>query len=252
MGKTARFFRFPLLPAACAICLGCSTLTLEEALLGGAVSRGAGSAAPSHAEPAGAAAARSAVAASGPLTEVQGKLVEGAYAVLGRDRLVVRGRRFRLDCTGVVLAVYWYAGIDLSREMNRYSGNGVARLYRALGARELLYDTDRPAPGDLIFWDNTYDRNRDGRWNDPLTHAAVVVHSDPDGMVEYVHANYRRGIVIERMNLLEPDTWRRRVGGRLQVINSPMRMRERGRPHPPQWLASHLYRSFGMAWRLDS
>ena len=32
-----------------------------------------------------------------------------------------------------------------------------------------------PRPGDLAFFDDTYDANHDGRTNDPLTHVAVVL-----------------------------------------------------------------------------
>ncbi|MBA7535634.1 hypothetical protein ES705_27892 [subsurface metagenome] len=47
---------------------------------------------------------------------VQETLAEGAGYVLGRSRLEIRGKEFRLDCTGVVLAIYYYAGLDLARD----------------------------------------------------------------------------------------------------------------------------------------
>ena len=100
-------------------------------------------------------------------SEVQRLLGEGARRMIGRRHLVVRGRTFPYDCTGLVLAIYWYAGIDLARDFAQYSGNGVARLYRSLERQNLLYSSTRPATGDVIFWDNTYDRNGDGAWNDP-------------------------------------------------------------------------------------
>ena len=79
-----------------------------------------------------------------------------------------------MDCTGTVLAIYYYAGIDLARDFNKYSGNGVTRLYKSLQAQKLLYETRYPVTGDIIFWDNTYDRNEDGRWNDTLTHVGIT------------------------------------------------------------------------------
>lgn len=47
-------------------------------------------------------------------------------------------------------------------------------------------------------------RNEDGRWNDELTHAGVVVGVDRDGTITHVHHNYRRGVVTARMNLRAP------------------------------------------------
>jgi hypothetical protein len=181
-------------------------------------------------------------------TDVQRLLAEGARRVLGRRHLVVRGRTFPYDCTGTVLAIYWYAGIDLARDFDKYSGNGVLRLYQSLEKENLLYTTTRPVTGDIIFWDNTYDRNGDGAWNDTLTHMGMVLRSWPDGTIQYVHLNYSRGIVIENMNLLEPDLHKELVRGSLRILNSPIRLREPGRPHPPLWLAGQLYRMLGMGY----
>jgi hypothetical protein len=181
-------------------------------------------------------------------SDLQRLLAEGARWALGRRRLIVRGRSFNYDCTGVILAIYWYAGIDLSRDFEDFSGNGVTRLYRSLERRNLLYSSPRPVTGDVIFWDNTYDRNGDGLWNDPLTHAGMVLRSHPDGGIEFVHLNHSRGIVIESMNLLEPDAYKKVVWGQVRIFNSPIRLREPGRPHPPRWLAGQLYRVLGMGY----
>jgi hypothetical protein len=171
--------------------------------------------------------------------EIQRRLAEGGRFVLGKTELVIRGRRFRMDCTGTVLAIYWYAGIDLARDFQKYSGNGVVRIYRSLEQKNLLYSNPRPLTGDIIFWDNTYDRNGDGLWNDRLTHVGMVLESREDGVIEFVHLNYSDGIVIEQMNLFEPDS---------EIMNSPIRLKNPRRPHPPRWLAGQLYRVLGMGY----
>jgi len=193
---------------------------------------------------------RSGPASSRPAetSDVQRLLAEGARRMLGRRHLVVRGRTFPNDCTGTVLAIYWYAGIDLARDFDRYSGNGVMRLYRSLEKENLLYSSPQPATGDVIFWDNTYDRNRDGAWNDNLTHIGMVLASRPDGTIQYVHLNHSRGIVIENMNLLEPDLHKKLIRGQMRILNSPIRRKEPGKPHPPLWLAGQLYRVLGMGY----
>jgi hypothetical protein len=76
----------------------------------------------------------------------------------------------------------------------------------------------------------------------------MVLRSSPDGSIQYAHLNYSRGIVIENMNLLEPDLHRKLVRGQLRIVNSPIRLREPGKPHPPQWLAGQLYRVLGMGY----
>lgn len=180
--------------------------------------------------------------------EIQQKLAEGARYVLGRRELVIRGRRFPLDCTGTVLAIYYYAGIDLSSNFHKYRGNGVTRIYKSLEEQNLLYYNKLPLTGDIIFWDNTYDRNIDGQWNDPLTHMGMVLSSGADGTVEYVHMNYSRGIVSEYMNLLNPNVHQKLVKGELKIVNSPIRLKAPGKPHPPQWLSGQLFRILGMGY----
>lgn len=179
-------------------------------------------------------------------SETQKRLIEGADTLLGVRTIVVRGRKFNNDCTGVVLAIYYHAGIDLSREFSKYTGNGVARIYKHLDERKLLYLTKSPAPGDIIFWDNTYDRNGDGRENDEFTHVGMVVHVSAEGALFYIHLNYAKGIILEEMNLRRPDV---HMDG-ATIVNAPMRMRSA--PKSPRWLASHLTRSFGKGYLLPA
>ncbi|SIQ15577.1 hypothetical protein SAMN05920897_104158 [Alkalispirochaeta americana] len=156
-------------------------------------------------------------------------IAEAARALVGRRSLRIRGRVFPSDCSGVILAIFYQAGIDLMPAFAGETGNGVKRLWK-LGTP--LEESDI-APGDIIFWDNTYDRNRNNLWDDELTHAGIVAAIDGEGTISYVHHNYRRGIVEEKMNLLRPqDT----------TVNSAMRMRGQRDPEGERWLSSHLFR----------
>ena len=179
---------------------------------------------------------------------LRSRLVEGARSVLGRSSLVVRGRTFGMDCTGLVLAVYWYAGVDLAKSFDRYDGNGVSRLYQELHAKNLLYSTESPLSGDLIFWDNTYDENSNGRWDDPLTHVGMVVSVDADGTITYLHYHDRKGISLDSMNLANPAVYQQTVGGVTKTLNSPLRLVLPGEPRPDEWLSGQLYRSMGMGY----
>ncbi len=182
---------------------------------------------------------------------LRAKLVEGAQAVLGRNELFIRGRRFNMDCTGTVLAIYWYAGIDLAQDFPKLRGDGVSRVYQTLQRRNLLYTTAHPLSGDIIFWDDTYDEpGSEGRPN-PLSHMGMVVSVDSDGTIAYIHYHIRRGITIDHMNLDSPNVQNRMENGSLKVINSPLRLAVPGRPHPPRWLAGQLYRIMGLGYLLE-
>jgi hypothetical protein len=187
-------------------------------------------------------------ALSGATDTIRAELGAGARSLLGATELVVKGRRFTWDCTGTVLAIYWYAGIDLARNFGRYTGGGVSRLYHTLQDAALLYTTREPILGDLVFWDDTYDADGDGAWDDPLTHVGMVMETAADGTISYVHLNYRKGIVIEQMNLRDPDRHQRVKDGTVTIVNSPLRMAEAGTPHPDRWLAGQLYRVLGMGY----
>ncbi|MFO8065805.1 MAG: CHAP domain-containing protein [Spirochaetia bacterium] len=180
------------------------------------------------------------------LGATQKQVVDAAEDLVGRQNLEINGRRFPFDCTGTILAAYYAAGIDLQAEFDRYTGNGVARLYKLSEDADLVYKQDTPRPGDVIFWDNTYDRNGDGRWNDSLTHAGIVIRGYEDGSVDYVHHDYNRGVVVARMNIDEPDVHTSDD----TLVNSPMRMRRDRHIKPSQWLAGHLYRSGAELYRL--
>jgi hypothetical protein len=190
-------------------------------------------------------AGRSTFDEAGNLSPKEGQivkaLIEGAYHVRGKESLVIRGRRFRMDCSGTIMAVYYYAGIDLSVCFTGYTGNGVARIYRYFRDHGLLYDPEQPSPGDIIFWDDSYDKNDDGKANDELTHMGMVVHVESDGSVTYLHHNYRKGNVFARMNLRYPDDLQK---------NSPMRMRSLGHTPDGRWLSSHLYRKSGRGYKM--
>lgn len=97
----------------------------------------------------------------------------------------------------------------------------------------------RPRPGYLVFFDYTWDANRNGRRDDRLTHVAVVASVTPQGTVYMAHHG-RRGIRTLRMNVRQPHRHRTR-GGRL--LNDFLRDRNYGGPRSPS-LASQLVRGY--------
>ena len=164
------------------------------------------------------------------------RVARAALELVGERNLSVRGRRFNYDCTGTILAAYYAAGYDLAAGFGAYTGNGVRRLYLMAEDRGTLRSRAPLRPGDIVFWDNSYDRNGDRRWNDELTHAGIVVDVARDGTVTYVHHNYRRGVVAAEMNVLQPSNLNK---------NSPMRMASHRWRKSDPWLSGELYRAHG-------
>jgi len=176
------------------------------------------------------------------LTPMQDRLVEAAYWARGRNDVSCNSRSFALDCSGVVSAVYWKAGIDLQAAYPLYSGNGVTRIYRYLEDKKLLYRPDMPAPGDIIFWDNSYDKNGNELADDELTHIGMVVELSPEGDVTYIHHDYISGVIFAHMYPPDPSDKSR---------NSGMRMQSLGPTPEGKTTAGELYRKAGRGWELE-
>lgn len=103
---------------------------------------------------------------------------------------------YRDDCSGWVSSVYSEAGIPMD--------GTVAELYALAQERGTLHHHPIPRIGDLVFFDNTHDRNDNGIWDDPRTHIAVVVDVEPDGTAVLAHRGSDHRLL--RMNLLHPMT----------------------------------------------
>lgn len=143
------------------------------------------------------------------------------------------------DCTGLVRLAYEREGVDLLAAADRSTTSGVTHIFRLAHARGALHQ-QRPEPGDLVFFRETYDRNRDGRLNDGYTHVAIVETVDVDGTVTYVHRG-GRGVTRAKMNLHRPEQ-RHDASGR--VINDWLRPKSR---HAPAAFAAELFAGYGSA-----
>ena len=147
-----------------------------------------------------------------PPVASESRLAAKARSLVGLSTLKVVAPGLPDDCTGLVRAVYDDAGISLL-EFGQRGDNGVTAMYRFAFERSALH-TSRPAPGDLVFFRETYDRNRDGLENDGLTHVGVVEDVEADGTVLVIH-RVARGVVRYRMNLSNPTQLRTADGRRL-------------------------------------
>ena len=116
----------------------------------------------------------------------------------------IQGRSFTSDCIGFVRYVYQKSGLDLYKAYGEGRG-GVSSLYDGLEKFGFVYDSKTALPGDLIFFDNTYDVNRNGKWDDPLSHIGIVTGYGKHGTIEYIH--FGSGFVnSDNINLYYPNT----------------------------------------------
>lgn len=127
------------------------------------------------------------------------------------------------DCSGFVRVAYSQAGINLVRDgflAGENAVSGIFRLAEKLGAVHHRV----PRPGDLVFFRETYDRNRDGKRNDGMTHIGVVEQVEKDGTVTFIHRG-GKGVSRSRMNLAHPTVFREGNDG--PVLNDYLRPRSK-------------------------
>lgn len=165
------------------------------------------------------------------------RVVDVARALVGSKRVEVNGKRFGDDCTGLVRGVYSQLGVDLM-SAGQPQDNGVTAIWRFTAQHGRLYDGGRPVAGDLVFFRETYDLNRDGAVNDGLTHIGLVDDVEGDGTVIVIH-RVARGVVRYRMNLANPSLAKDARG---KVLNDGLRLPGAG---SPQRLTGELFVSFG-------
>ena len=145
------------------------------------------------------------------------------------------------DCSGLVRAAYQAAGIELLSHGTLPGENAVSAIHRRAQRAGALHKRT-PKPGDIVFFRETYDRNRDGERNDGLTHVGVIEAVERDGTVVFVHRG-GSGVKRSRMNLRFPG--KRGQGG--HVWNDYIRRAEDGERGK---LASELFSGYASASRL--
>ncbi|MFE8599320.1 CHAP domain-containing protein [Archangium violaceum] len=143
-----------------------------------------------------------------------------ARELVGNRKVKVAGRTWPDDCTGFVEGVYARAGVSF-RGSGVAGDNGVTAIYRYARDHGRVFTRGKPKPGDLVFFRETYDQNRDGRRNDGLTHVGLVDEVDSDGTVVVIH-RVKRGVVRYRMNLAKPSL--RRDPNTGEVLNDMLRV----------------------------
>jgi hypothetical protein len=155
----------------------------------------------------------------------------------------VNGRHFTSDCIGFVDFVYYRAGFDLYKAYGKGKG-GVDSLYFGLEKYGFVYREKHAGPGDIVFFDNTYDVRGRKRWDNPLSHIGIVVGAGRFDSLDFIHfAN--RGVEESRLNLYYPDTYAIKLSdGNLYTINSFLRV-DRGEGFAKkEYVCANFYRAF--------
>ena len=173
-------------------------------------------------------------------------IVRTAAKLVGARTITSDGRRIAYDCAGVTRAIFLKHGIDLyDGNPGDSDANGVRLIHAHMQQHGRLHQSPIPHPGDLVFFDNTWDFNGDGELNDPLTHVGVVERIDPDGTVIFI-SRVAAAIQRYRMNLSMPHLHKTAEG---RILNDYLRRKLPTDSDGSGRLTGELFSFFGT--RLD-
>ncbi len=134
------------------------------------------------------------------------RVLDAAAGLVGSRMVTIGGQSFRADCSGFVSAAYHVIGLDLI-DPSVPGGSGTELIYRSLKARGRVRSGPSLAPGDLLFFHNTWDRNGNRLRDDRFTHVGLVQRIESDGRAVFLH--FASGGVTEGViNLRHPDAAR--------------------------------------------
>ncbi|MBN1336597.1 MAG: C40 family peptidase [Deltaproteobacteria bacterium] len=177
---------------------------------------------------------------AGPQDAPQGRVGQRIAAIaedtVGARRLHWEGKEYGFDCSGFVRYVHARAGLELE--------GSSADLYARADQWGLLHTRKTPEVGDVAFFEETWDRNGNGRVDDGITHVAVVTSVDAEGTVSMIHRG-SSGIAPLAMNLNIPDQRTTAAG---VLLNDWLRVASRRDTKEVRRLSGELWVAFGSFW----
>ena len=169
-------------------------------------------------------------------------IVQTASKLVGAITIQANGKRIAYDCAGVTRAIYLQHGIDLyDSGVVDAKANGVRLIHHHISRQGKFHYGPVVRPGDLVFFDNTWDYNGDGLVNDPLTHVGIVERQEQDGTVIFI-SRVAGAIERYRMNLALPHVHRTADG---RVLNDYIRRKDLADPVDTGYLTGQLFATFG-------
>jgi len=169
-------------------------------------------------------------------------VVQTAAALVGATTITSADRKIAYDCAGVTRAVFLKHGIDLyDADAGDPKANGVRLIYDHVRQQGTIHRGPNVHPGDLVFFDNTWDFNGDGELNDPLTHIGIVERIEPDGTVVFI-SRVAAAVQRYRMNLRHPHVHKAPDG---RILNDYIRRKLPADPDQVGRLTGELFAFYG-------
>jgi class 3 adenylate cyclase len=171
------------------------------------------------------------------------------YAKSFIDKKVPKSKKWTNSLSGFVKMVYLYFDVDITntnpKNINGTWKNTTELIYSFIQENGKIFQKGSPKVGDFIFFDNTYDKNKNDKFDDPLTTVAIIIDIDKE---ETIYFLYKVGntIRIRNMNLKHPNKEDIKNKNTIKILNSKIRrLSQKDREKNTPDLSSQLFNSFG-------
>lgn len=181
---------------------------------------------------------------SGLENEMRANIVKYALSFNGKKKF---SKTFNNDCSGFVSMVFNkfdYKFTDVFYTGSVASASMVQTIYIYTQKFGNIFKDKTPKVGDLIFFDNTHDRNKNRKVDDKLTHIGIVIGVEPNGTVHYIHHS-SKGVNIQIMNIQYPDQRFIVTNGKKEYVNSYLRARTKKDKSDIPIYSGEMFRAYG-------
>jgi len=151
----------------------------------------------------------------------------------------INSQKYRGDCSGFIAFLFHLAGVNFL-ELYGIGTNGVAAIWDGLQKKGFIIEINQLQIGDIIFFDNTYDMNKNNKWDDFLSHIGVVESIDQNNTITYLHYA-SKGVVRAKMNLQHPEIFNYTSNGNKYRYNDFLRAKG-NKKSTSKYLSGSLYR----------
>lgn len=146
----------------------------------------------------------------------------------------VSGRPYLADCSGYVSFAFHWAGLDMLK-LYGIAPNGVSAIWLGLSKYGFQVINGPLRAGDIVFFHNTVDKNKNSKRDDAFTHIGIVESVGAYNIAQVLHYG-SKGVTRIRMNISAPEVRSLRDDGETVIFNDYLR-----RGSVPENLAGSLY-----------
>ena len=165
--------------------------------------------------------------------EQRNRFVQTALSIQAKPRLMSRK-----DCSGYIESILTQLNFKPFEFASSHpqAEYGVRLIYNFMErVGRVFTNRQQPQIGDFIFFSMTYDKNRNRKYDDELTHMGIIQTIDNDQTISFLHL-IRGKVIASKVNLTKPNDTN---------VNDYIRRELHGHNQSAPKLTSELFSGFG-------